>query len=44
MKRRAYDEEFGFGEILAEDGDEILVRFDADPWFPQWIPKEKEEK
>lgn len=42
MKRLAYDEKFGFGEIIAEHEDKILVRFDADPWYPQWIPAEKE--
>lgn len=42
MKRLAYDDMMGFGEIIAECEGKILVRFDADPWYPQWIPAEKE--
>lgn len=42
MKRLAYDEMMGFGEIIAEHENKILVRFDADPWYPQWVSKEEE--
>jgi len=37
--KKYWDEEFGFGEIIAEEGDKVLVRFDADPWYPMWCPK-----
>ena len=42
MKRLAYDEMMGFGEIITERENEILVRFDSYPWFPQWVSSDKE--
>ena len=39
---RVYNTEWGFGEALAEEDGKILVRFDADPWFPKWVTKEEE--
>jgi hypothetical protein len=35
---RYFDKDLGFGDIIATDGDEVLVRFDANPWYPQWMP------
>ena len=37
---RYFDKEYGFGEVIAQDGDEVLVRFQEFPWYPQWMPLE----
>ena len=34
-----YNEMWGWGDIIAEKDDKVLVRFDADPWYPKWMPK-----
>lgn len=37
--KKVYDENRGWGEIIAEEGDYIVVRWDADPWYPTKILK-----
>lgn len=37
--KKVYDEEYGWGEVLAETTDKILVRWDSDPWYPRWYYK-----
>ena len=37
---RYFDKDLGFGEVIAQDGDEVLVRFNEFPWYPQWMPIE----
>lgn len=39
--KKYWDEERGFGEIVLETENYIVVRFDADPWFLCQIAKEK---
>ena len=39
MKKRVYDEDWGWGEIIAESTDKVLIRWDADPWYPKWYHK-----
>ena len=38
-RTRYFDPDRGFGDIIAEEGDQVLVRFDANPWSPEWCPK-----
>ncbi len=35
-----WNETWGFGEVVTEEDDKVLIRFDADPWCPKWMPKE----
>ena len=35
-----WSDQWGFGEIIAAEDDKVLVRFDADPWCPKWMPAE----
>lgn len=37
--KKYFDENMGWGEIIAETENYIVVRFDADPWFPVQIRK-----
>ena len=37
---KVWNETWEFGEIIAEEDGKVLVRFDADPWYPRWMPKE----
>ena len=38
-----YNDERGFGDVIAVEGNMILVRFDADPWYPVWVELKGEE-
>ena len=48
--KRYWNETMGFGDVIAfdeqyhEDTQEtvtyLLVRFDADPWYPVWVQEE----
>jgi len=38
--KKVYDEVRGFGEIIDETENEVLIRWDTDPWCPQWYPKD----
>ena len=38
-KKKYFDIEWGWGEILLETEDYIIVRWDADPWVLTQIPK-----
>ncbi len=50
--KKYWNETMGFGEVIAfdeeyhEDTQEtvtyLLVRFDADPWYPVWVQAEEE--
>lgn len=39
MKRVFVKELEAFGEIIEEEKEEVLVRLNADPWFPIWVKK-----
>lgn len=39
--RRWYDESFGWGDVVLETEDFVVVRFDSDPWFYHQIFKEE---
>jgi len=43
MKRVFVKELEDFGEVIEEEKDEVLVRLNADPWFPIWVKKEEIE-
>ena len=37
--KRYWDDNFGWGEIVMESDNYIIVRFDSDPWELHQIPK-----
>lgn len=37
-RMRYWDLKHGFGTILEIEGQRALVRFDASPWCPVWVP------
>lgn len=37
---RYYDEMWGWGTILEEGENLLVVQFDADPWYEHIIPKQ----
>lgn len=39
MKEKYYREDMGWGEIVLETEHYIVVRWDADPWCLEQIPK-----
>lgn len=36
---KIYNPTWGWGEVIAETETTIVVRFDADPWYPRTIRK-----
>ena len=40
MKKKIYNAVRGWGEIVLETDNYIVVRWDADPWILEQIPKE----
>lgn len=38
--RRYWDNMFGWGDVISENDNFIIVRFDADPWVLRELPKE----
>lgn len=38
--KRICDETWGWGDVVAEEDEFVLVRFDADPWALHRLPKE----
>lgn len=37
--KRYWDDTFGYGDVVAESDNYIIVRFDSDPWVLHQIPK-----
>lgn len=40
---KVWDEIKGWGEVIMVEGTKVLVRWDADPWFPTWEDGEVED-
>lgn len=32
--KRVWNVDFGFGTVLQDNGQTLLIRWDCDPWFP----------
>lgn len=39
--KRICDAMWGWGDVVADEGEFVLVRFDQDPWGLHRIPKEE---
>ena len=42
MKTKIFDIERGWGEVVFESDNYVVVRWDADPWVLEQIAKEEE--